>query len=178
MSNSTLDFKEIAGEKLTSEQSRYLEGFFAGLKQRGIAFKDVELPPAAPPQPPKTAGAFGLPENATNEERIKQELHPLDAFPLLLEDAEANRAPEKPNIYRFKWNGLFWLAPNADGFMARLRIPGGALQAYQVRELAKIAEELASDFADITTRANLQIRVFKPKDAPEVLRRIQSVGLQ
>src|SRR4030095_1096034 len=29
----------------------------------------------------------------------------------------------------------------------------------------------------ITTRANIQIRVIKPKDTPEVLRRIQSVGL-
>src|SRR5689334_142035 len=131
MSNSTLDFKEIAGEKLTTEQSRYLEGFFAGLKQRGVAFKDIEplsviaTAPASAPVP----GAFALPENATNEERLKQELHPLDAYPLLLEDADANRAPEKPNIYRFKWNGLFWLAPNTDGFMCRLRIPGGVLKS-------------------------------------------------
>ena len=178
MSKSTLDFKEIAGEKLTAEQNRYLQGFFAGLKQRGVSFKDIEAVPgvgvAAPTLPP---GAFTLPEHATNEERLKQELHPLDAYPLLLEDAEANRAPEKPNIYRFKWNGLFWLAPNADSFMARLRIPGGTLKSYQLRELAKVAHELASDFADITTRANIQVRVIKPKDAPEVLRRIQSVGL-
>ena len=179
MSNSTLDFKEIAGEKLTPEQNRYLEGFFAGLKQRGIAFKDVDLAPAAasPAAPAAAPGAFGLSENATNEEKLKQELHPLDAYPLLLEDAEANRAPEKPNIYRFKWNGLFWLAPNTEGFMCRLRIPTGQLKSYQVRELAHIAENLASGFADITTRANIQIRVIKPKDAPEVLRRIQSVGL-
>src|SRR5438132_1150205 len=102
MSNSTLDFKEIAGEKLSSEQSRYLEGFFAGLKQRGVAFKDIEALPAAPTTPTPAPGAFALPENATNEERIKQELHPLDAYPLLLEDAEVNRAPEKPNIFRFK----------------------------------------------------------------------------
>jgi ferredoxin-nitrite reductase len=179
MSKSTLDFKEIAGEKLTTEQNRYLEGFFAGLKQRGVAFKDIEAIPGVVPAaaPVLAPGAFALPENATNEERLKQELHPLDAYPLLLEDADANRAPEKPNIYRFKWNGLFWLAPNTDGFMCRLRIPGGVLKSYQIREVAKIAHELASDFADITTRANIQIRVIKPKDAPDVLRRIQSVGL-
>ncbi len=29
----------------------------------------------------------------------------------------------------------------------------------------------------ITTRANFQMRLIQPKDAPEVLRRIQSVGL-
>src|ERR1044071_7802675 len=129
MSNSTLDFKEIAGQKLTPEQNRYLEGFFAGLKQRGVAFKDVEpIPAASAAVAAVTApGAFALPENATNEEKLKQELHPLDAYPLLLEDAEANRAPEKTNIYRYKWNGLFWLAPNTDGFMCRLRVPGGVL---------------------------------------------------
>ena len=142
MSKSTLEFAEIAGQKLTTEQSRYLEGFFSGLKQRGVAFKDIEaVPGAAIPAPAPAPGAFALPENATNEERLKQELHPLDAYPLLLEDAEANRAPEKPNIYRFKWNGLFWLAPNTEGFMARLRIPGGALKSYQLREIAKVAQE-------------------------------------
>jgi ferredoxin-nitrite reductase len=179
MSNSTLDFKEIAGQKLTAEQQRYLDGFFAGLKQRGVAFKDVEPRPGdvSVSRPSVSAGTFALPENATNEERLKQELHPLDAYPLLLEDAEANRAPEKPNIYRYKWNGLFWLAPNADGFMARLRIPGGFLKSYQVREVAKLCHELANGFTDITTRANFQVRVIKPKDAPEFLRCIQSVGL-
>jgi ferredoxin-nitrite reductase len=179
MSKSTLDFKEIAGEKLTTEQSRYLEGFFAGLKQRGVAFKDIEpvAGVATPALPAPAPGAFALPENATNEEKLKQELHPLDAYPLLLEDAEVNRAPEKPNIYRFKWNGLFWLAPNADGFMCRLRIPGGALKSYQFREVAKIAHDLSDDFVDITTRANFQIRVIAPTNAPEVLRRVQSVGL-
>ena len=179
MSQSTLEFTEIAGQKLTTEQNRYLEGFFAGLKQHGIAFKDVEPAPGATPAAAQATptGPLALSENVTNEERIKQELHPLDAYPLLLEDAEANRAPEKPNIYRYKWNGLFWLAPNSDGYMARLRIPGGAIKSYQLRELAKVSQELASGFADITTRANIQIRVIKPKDAPEVLRRIQSVGL-
>jgi ferredoxin-nitrite reductase len=179
MSNSTLDFKEIAGEKLTAEQKLYLDGFCAGLKQRGVAFKDVEPKPtgAEPQRADKMSALQSLPENATGEERIKHELHPLDAYPLLLEDAETNRAPEKANIFRFKWNGLFWLAPNTDGFMARLRIPAGQLKSYQLRELACVAENLASGFADITTRANIQIRVIKPKDAPEVLRRIQSVGL-
>jgi ferredoxin-nitrite reductase len=178
MSKSTVEFSEIAGQKLNAEQNRYLEGFFAGLKQRGVAFKDVAPLPgvvAAPAIAP--AGPFVLPENATNEEKLKQELHPLDAYPLLLEDAEANRAPEKSNIYRFKWNGLFWLAPNTEGFMARLRIPGGFLKSYQLREVAKLCQELASGFTDITTRANFQVRVIKPKDTPEFLRRIQSVGL-
>jgi ferredoxin-nitrite reductase len=46
-----------------------------------------------------------------------------------------------------------------------------------LRELARIAQELTTGHVQITTRANFQLRLIQPKDAPEVLRRIQSVGL-
>jgi ferredoxin-nitrite reductase len=108
---------------------------------------------------------------------VKQELHPLDAYPLLLEHAVANEAPDKENIFRFKWNGLFFLAPNKEAFMCRLRIPGGVLKTFQLRELAHIAQELTTGYVQITTRANFQLRLIEPKNAPEVLRRIQNVGL-
>src|SRR6266540_2201487 len=61
--------------------------------------------------------------------------------------------------------------------MARLRIPGGVVRSYQLRELAHIAKELTTGYVQITTRANFQLRLIQPKDAPEVLRRIQNVGL-
>jgi ferredoxin-nitrite reductase len=111
------------------------------------------------------------------EERIKRELHPLDAYPQLVENALSNSAPEKEDVFRFKWNGLFYLSPVKDGFMARLRIPGGYLKTFQLRELAAIAKELTSGYVQITTRANFQMRVIEPRHCPEVLRRIQSVGL-
>jgi ferredoxin-nitrite reductase len=95
----------------------------------------------------------------------------------LLECAASNKTPERENIFRFKWNGLFYLSPNKEAFMARLRIPAGQLKTFQWRELAKIALELTTQYIQITTRANLQMRLIKIKDAPEVLRRVQSVGL-
>ena len=61
--------------------------------------------------------------------------------------------------------------------MARLRIPGGQLKSFQLREIAAIAKELTTGYVQITTRANLQMRLIQPKDAPEFLRRIQSIGL-
>jgi ferredoxin-nitrite reductase len=61
--------------------------------------------------------------------------------------------------------------------MARLRIPGGVVKTYQLFELARIARELTTGYVQITTRANFQLRLIQPKDAPEVLRRVQSVGL-
>ena len=161
--------QHINGEPLSDEQRRYLDGFFAGLAAQGMRFSDVEAAP--------------LPEQKVSlddlifEERLKRELHPLDAYPQLLENAAINKAPDKEDIFRFKWNGLFFLTPNKEAFMARLRIPGGLLKTFQLRELANIAMELTSGYVQITTRANLQMRLIQPKDAPEVLRRIQSVGL-
>lgn len=170
MSNATLPFTEVAGQKLNGEQSAYLEGLFTGLRNRGLSFADVEPNPAAQP-------AKALAADLTFEERVKRELHPLDAFDVLLEHAAANKAPDKEALFRFKWNGLFFLTPNKEAFMARLRIPGGQLQTFQLREIARVAQELTSGYVQITTRANFQIRLIEMKDAPEVLRRIQSVGL-
>ena len=166
-------FESIAGQTLNSEQRAYLDGLFAGLKNRGLSFADVA--PGASSNV-STAPTRDV-ESLIFEERVKFELHPLDAYPLLLEDALANRAPEKENIFRYKWNGLFFLAPHKEGYMARLRIPGGQLKTFQFRELARVADELTTGYVQITTRANFQLRLIAPKDTPEFLRRIQSVGL-
>ena len=61
--------------------------------------------------------------------------------------------------------------------MARLRIPGGQLRTFQLRELAHVAKELTTGYVQITTRANLQMRLIQPKDAPALVQRIQHVGL-
>jgi ferredoxin-nitrite reductase len=154
MSRTTLPFSEIAGQQLTGEQTAYLEGLFAGLRNRGLGFADVEPNPAAPP-------ANSTPTaDLIFEERVKRELHPLDAYPVLLEHAAANKAPDKENLFRFKWNGLFYLTPNQEAFMARLRIPGGQLQTFQLREIARVAQELTTGHVQITTRANRQIRLI------------------
>ena len=172
MSN-PIPITEIAGQKLSGEQTAYLDGFFSGLRNRGLSFGDVIPNPAAQP----ASRAVSNLEELIPEERIKRELHPLDAYPLLLQHAAANQAPDKENLFRFKWQGLFYLTPNKESFMARLRIPGGQLKTFQLREIANVAQELTTGYVQITTRANLQIRLIAPKDTAEVLRRIQGVGL-
>ena len=159
----------INGEVLSPDQTNYLTGFFAGIAARGQRFSDVEAPPAVEKQVSH--------EDLIFEERVKKELHPLDAYPVLLEHAATNKSPAKEEIFRFKWNGLFYLTPNKEAFMARLRIPGGLIRTFQLRELANVAKELTTGYVQITTRANLQMRLIQPKDTPDFLRRIQSVGL-
>jgi ferredoxin-nitrite reductase len=155
MSTATLPIQNIKGEPLSSAQRDYLEGFFAGLAARGLKFSDVEPSPT----PEKAV----VPQDLIFEERVKRELHPLDAYPQLLENAALNRAPDKENIFRFKWNGLFYLTPNKEAFMARLRIPGGLLKTYQLREIAAVAKELTTGYVQITTRANLQSVSSNPR---------------
>lgn len=160
--------------EFTPVQQRYLEGFFAGVAARGVSFGDLTPPPGQ-------AAAGATPavslDELTKEERIKREIHPFDAVEQLLLDARWNAKPEPESVFRYKWNGLFWLNPVKDGYMCRLRIPGGMVKSYQLRELASIAKELTTGYIQITTRNNFQIRLIEPKDCPEVLRRIQGCGL-
>jgi len=153
----------VAG--FTPEQKEYFTGLFAGMAARGQRFTDV-----APVPGPRN-------EDLIFEERVKRELHPLDAYGQIVENAAANKAPDKEEIFRFKWNGLFFLTPVKDAFMARLRIPGGVVTTHQLREIARVARELTTGYVQITTRANFQIRLIQAQDAPEVLRRVQSIGL-
>ena len=169
MSTASLPINAINGQLLSSEQTQYLTGFFAGVAARGQRFSDVEPAPAA--------GKTVSHEDLIFEERVKRELHPLDAYPVLLDYAAGNKAPEKEEIFRFKWNGLFFLTPNKEAFMARLRIPGGQLRTFQLRELANVAKDLTTGYVQITTRANLQMRLIQPKDTPALVQRIQHVGL-
>jgi ferredoxin-nitrite reductase len=134
----------------------------------------LTIPEAA--SPPR-ALPTGQEIRQTNEERIKNEEHPLDSYYRLVENARNNLPPGKEDTFRFKWRGLFYLSPVEDAFMARLRIPGGIVQSHQLRELAHIADDLTTGYIQITTRANFQLRMIAPKDAPEVLRRIQAIGL-
>ena len=166
---------EIDGRKLSPEQTAYLDGFFNGLRNRGFSFGDVEPNPArSTPSPAVTPQPE--PERIL-EERIKQEQHPLDAYSTLVDHAASNTAPDKEDLFRFKWHGLFYLTPGKEAYMARLRVPGGQLRSYQLREIAAAAQELTSGYIQITTRANLQIRLIEPRNTPEFLHRIQSAGL-
>src|SRR6187551_166916 len=100
MSNTTLP-EPIASAGFTAEQKEYLAGLFAGANARGQKFSDVEPSP-------------GAKEDLILEERIKRELHPLDAYEQLVENAIGNKAPDKEDLFRFKWHGLFFLTPVKD----------------------------------------------------------------
>ncbi len=172
----------------TAEQKEYLLGFFAGAMQRSarpfVGFTANGLLTGDP-----ASGTVNLAEPAEEkfhgtpvselckEERCKHEQDPLDVWDKLIAHADDNRAPAPDDGFRFKFHGLFYVAPAQDSFMLRLRLPAGIVTTQQMRGLAWMAEEWGSGRADITTRANLQIREFQPKNIVRVLEKVDALGM-
>lgn len=176
----------IPGQTFNTEQKEYLSGFFAGVSQRGAApYAGI----SSNGQIKADAGSGGenlsaeatvhgtLIEDLSKEERIKYELHGLDCYDRIQKAAAENKMPTKDDIFRFKYYGLFNVAPAQEFFMLRGRLAGGYMKAFQMDGLADIAENLAGGFADLTTRGNFQLREIEPKNCIKVLEGLIDVGL-
>ncbi len=175
----------------TAEQKQYLQGFFAGAMQR-MPFAGV-LPNGQITNDPATAAnmAAPVPEGAEEptfwgtpisdlcaEEVWKYERNPLDCWDDLLAHAAEDKVPEAEARFRFKYYGLFYVAPAQDSFMLRLRIPGGVLRSQQLLGLATMAERWGCGRVDLTTRSNVQLREFAPKHIVEVLNAVGALGMR
>jgi ferredoxin-nitrite reductase len=173
------------------QQKEYLQGFMAGVLASGQyayvgATPDGRLtadPGAAKTASPNLAApagetVFGTPlADLSKPERWKHEENGLDVWEKLVAHAAADQFPNEADTFRFKFHGLFYVAPAQDSFMMRLRIPAGEISAHQLRGLAALATECGNGTTDITTRANLQLREFKPRAIVRVLTRVQELGL-
>ena len=171
----------------TPEQKEYLAGFMAGVGASGVfvgttAAGQLTASPSASATPnlatPVEEKIFNTPlSDLCKEERWKYDENPLDAWDRQLKHADENKAPDPESTYRFKTFGLFYVAPAQDSFMMRLRVPACEISAAQFHGLADIADESGGGCAHVTTRGNLQIREFKPRDIIQVLTRVQELGL-
>ena len=123
-----------AGE-FSDEQKRYLEGFMSGLQVGrvgrnlgGAASADkANAEPAGPDaahikaQDRVTATGKKL----VDQEKFKRDEHPFDAYERLKEQANTNTPPTPADNFRWRYYGLFYVAPAQDSYMCRLRIPNG-----------------------------------------------------
>jgi len=73
--------------------------------------------------------------------------------------------------------GLFYGTSAQDGFLIRLRIPGGLLNDRQGQVIATLVEQWGSEAIQITNRANLQIRSVHTSPTAEVFQTLQALGL-
>jgi ferredoxin-nitrite reductase len=165
----------------TPDQKRYLEGFVSGLSAARVA-KFGGGGKAEPTGPDaihikaqdRTTAAGG---KLADQEKVKRELHPFDAWPRLRAQSEKNEAPKPADNFRWRYFGLFYVAPAQSSYMCRLRIPNGILSHWQFAGLADVAEKYAGPYSHVTTRANLQLREINPKNATNVVEAIQDLGL-
>jgi ferredoxin-nitrite reductase len=170
------------------EQKRYLEGFVAGV-QIAKAAKSVAGAvggaPAAASEPvgPDAAALKAQDRVVTSggkladQEKVKREQHPFDAYEKLKEQAAANEYPKPPDNFRWRYYGLFYVAPNQNSYMCRLRIPNGILNWFQFAGLADLAQRYGGGYAHVTTRANIQIREIEAKNAVAMVEGVQDLGL-
>ncbi|HKX61674.1 MAG TPA: NirA family protein, partial [Verrucomicrobiae bacterium] len=178
-----------ANGEFSVEQKEYLTGFMAGVAQRGL-YPYVGVTPGGmftgdPGQggtnlaePAKEETIFGfLASEVTKQELWKHAENPLDSWDRLLEHAESNKKPNEEDTFRFRYFGMFYVAPAQDSFMLRCRIPAGELTAAQLAGLADVADDFGNGKAAITTRSNVQIREIAPKNLVNVLVRLQGLGL-
>ncbi|WP_431284904.1 NirA family protein [Humitalea sp. 24SJ18S-53] len=166
-------------QAFSPEQAEYLKGFFAGVEaRRGTLLPDAPAG-GAPPDALRAAQDATVAQGGTltPEEEAKRQKHPLDRWDELTARASKGAFPKGTDILMTKFHGLFYVAPAQDSFMCRLRIPGGIMSSHQLRGVASIADDCGGGYADVTTRANLQIREIPAAQGPMVVMRLGEIGL-
>jgi ferredoxin-nitrite reductase len=170
----------------TDEQKRYLEGFATGLQiskvgrglgggNAGKANAEPSGPEAAHIKAQDKVIASG--KKLADQEKFKRDEHPFDAYPRLKEQALNNAPPSAADNFRWRYYGLFYVAPAQDSYMCRLRIPNGIMKHWQLAGFADLIEPLCGPFSNVTTRANLQVREIPPKHTVALIEGIQDLGL-
>ncbi len=170
----------MTDQPFSTEQQEYLKGFMAGVEaKRGPLVGGGGAPATDPTDLQRLAQdkAIAAGGKLVPEEEAKRKKDPLNRFGEITALAAEGKFPKGTDVFLTKYKGLFFVAPAQNSFMCRLRMPGGILNTLQFRGVAAIADDLGGGYADVTTRANLQIREIGAAAAPEVLTRLVDIGL-
>jgi ferredoxin-nitrite reductase len=179
----------LAGD-FEPEQKRYLEGLVAGLQIAKAAktLGSAALPSGATACSTELVGPDAAARKAqdrvlaaggklSDPEKFKREEHPFDTYERLKDLAARNEYPKPPDNFRWRFFGLFYVAPNQKSYMCRLRMPNGILKAHQFAGVADLADSYGGGYAHVTTRANLQVREIEAKNSVAMVEAIQDLGL-
>ena len=177
----------MTAEPFTDEQKRYLEGFVSGVQTSRVAagLKPVGGIGGGAPEPVgpdadhlKAMARFeAAGKKLSNEEKAKRDDHPFEAYLRLKSEAESGQFPKGVDNFRWRFHGLFYVAPAQDSFMCRLRVPNGILSHWQFAGVADLADRYGGGFSHVTTRANLQVREIKAEHGPALVEALASLGL-
>ena len=170
-----------------AEQKRYLEGFSHGIAAirmtGGLAGGGTAPAPAAEPTGPDASHIKAQDRTVKNggkladQEKWKRAENPFDGHNRLIAEAETGKAPKPEDNFRWRYHGLFWVAPAQNSYMCRLRIPNGILHHWQFAGIADLADAHGGGYSHVTTRAGLQVREIAPEHAQPFLDGLTDLGL-
>lgn len=174
-------------EDFNAEQRRYLEGFASGISAvrltGGLAAGGAASAPPAEPTGPdaihikaqdKTVKDGG---KLCDQEKWKRAESPFEGHNRLIAEAATGKPPKPEDNFRWRYHGLFWVAPNQTSYMCRLRIPNGILHHWQFAGIADLADAHGGAYSHVTTRANLQVREIAPEHGQPFLDGLTDLGL-
>ncbi|GAB3680346.1 NirA family protein [Salinisphaera aquimarina] len=172
----------MTDNSFNDEQQRYLRGVTAGLHlargvpgMTGLTGGKRLRPDDFHAQARIRAEAAG--GELCGQEKAKADLNPNDMWDEMAGLAARGEYPKGDMVFLMKSNGLFYVAPNQDSYMCRLRMPGGIFSAHQFRGVADLAEQFGGGYTHVTTRANLQIREIGAAHSLDVLMGLQDIGI-
>ncbi len=129
---------------------------------------------------------------AQKTERLKLEKNPWEAFDQIRRFAAEGRdsvLPEWASLY-FKWWGIYTQGDGAGAlggtagegkaseyFMLRIPVSNGILSSRQLAAIAEIAQRHGRNLADITVRQAIQLHWLTIESLPEIIERLDAVGL-
>ena len=73
--------------------------------------------------------------------------------------------------------GVLHAVQAKDGLLIRIRVPGGLIEANQLRAVADLSRGFADGTIEITSRANLQLRAIRNQDLSHIVESISLAGL-
>jgi ferredoxin-nitrite reductase len=180
----------IPDQPFTEEQQLYLQGFAAGCEAlRATAalptFADTLTPNTISSLPPDARSIhiaaqdrfLQAGQKLCPEEEAKRKKDPFQMWDEMLQNAAEGKFPKGTDLFLYKYHGLFHVAPAQNSFMCRLRFHGGLTNSHQLRGLADLAEQFAGGYADVTTRANFQLREITPENSIEIVNGLLDLGI-
>jgi len=177
----------MSGQDFSDDQRRYLEGFVSGVQAGRVAqglkpLGGIGAGPGEPSGPDaphhKAMARFEADgKKLVNEEKAKRDEHPFDAYARFKAESANGQFPKGVDNFRWRFHGLFYVAPTQDSYMCRLRVANGVMSAWQFAGVADIAERFGGGYAHVTTRANLQIREIGAENGVAVIESLVDLGL-
>ena len=177
----------MSAQEFSEEQRRYLEGFVSGVQARrasqGLKPLGTEGGGSAQPAGPDKEHLAAMArfeaagKKLSPEEKAKRDEHPFDAYARFKQESAKGQFPKGLDNFRWRFHGLFYLAPAQNSYMCRLRIANGILSHWQLAGVADLAEAHGGGYAHVTTRANLQIRDVMPEGAIPLLEGLVDLGI-